>query len=105
MKTFKKLAIIHLFVRKAACSDYFNEDFARACVEEVEQVQNKDLKELTKDKGWGMTEIRQIFKELSHKTSSPESIEHQASKGALKEIVNKIYRPFCLYLLRVIQDR
>jgi len=33
------------------------------------------------------------------------NIEKQNENGALKEIVNKIIEPFCLYLLKIKQDQ
>jgi len=74
VKTFKKLAITHIFIQKAGCIGSLGEEMARTTFEELERVEKRDFKALTKEKGGVMGELRQIFKDLTNKHNLPQCL-------------------------------
>lgn len=104
-KTFRKLAIVHIFLHKTAEGGYLSEPLADAALAAVQAIQEKDLKSLTKSRGGVFREIGQLLQNLSNTSQTPLPIQQQPSRGVIRELVEKIFRPFCLYLQRLIQDR
>lgn len=104
-KTFRKLAIVHIFLHKAAEGGYLSELLADSALAAVQAIQEKDLKSLTKSRGGVFREIGQLLQNLANRSETPVPIQQQPSRGVIRELVEKVLRPFCLYLQRIIQDR
>lgn len=83
-KTFRKLAIVHIFLHKAAEGGYLSESLAESALAAVEAIQEKDLKSLTKSRGGVLREIGQLLQNLGNRSEDPLPIQQQPARGVMR---------------------
>lgn len=82
---------------------FFSEQVMVILKQDIENLLHPESKRessLTKLKGY----LRDISRSKEKQLESKLQIQVQREKGAMKEILQRILQPFCLYLLKIIQD-
>lgn len=108
----KRLAVMHSLVHKFAVKEYWHEELAEVLRGEVNRILREDLQEVAsyerKEKRENsLSKLYHYVRELSGSRERGRNrleVEGQSDKGTLNEMASKVMQPFCLYLLKILQD-